>query len=195
MENAQRNERSSPQIDVSLGSFSRIVLTGFMGAGKTTVGQLLAQTMGWTFLDVDQHIERSAGASAQDLFATRGETAFRNLETDALAFALEQSDTIIALGGAAIDAVANRLLLANSVGSRIVFLDAPFATLIDRCLIQERSSRAPYRPLLHQTELAHARYLVRRSLYLDCASFVVAVAERTAQEVAFLIGDTMGVLR
>ncbi len=170
--------------------FSRIVLTGFMGAGKSTVGQLLSRTMGWAFLDLDRHIEISAGASAKDLFAIRGESAFRKLESDALAFALERSETIIALGGAAIDATVNQLLLANSNSTLVVFLEAPFRTLIERCLVQERNGSPPYRPLLHQTEIAHARFLARQTLYQDHASFTVDVARRSAEEVALLIWNT-----
>ncbi len=170
-----------------LAPYSRMVLTGFMGAGKSTVGHLLSRKLGWTFLDLDRHIESSAGATAKDIFASRGESAFRKLESDALAFALGLSETIIALGGAAIDANVNQLLLENSKGTQVVFLDAPFATLIERCLVQERSGCAPYRPLLHETEVAHTRFLVRRSLYQDHASFAVDVANRTAEEVAFII--------
>lgn len=143
-------------------------------------------------LDLDEYIEESAGAPARDLFASRGESAFRKLESDALALALERSQTIIALGGAIIDAPENQLLLAKPNHTLIVFLDAPFATLIERCLVQERSGRGPYRPLLHKTEVAHARYSMRRSLYQDHAAFAVDVADRSAEEVAFLIWNTTG---
>jgi shikimate kinase len=167
--------------------FSRLVLTGFMGAGKSTVGQLLSRKMEWAFLDIDQYIESSAGVTAKDIFASRGESAFRRLESDALAFALKESETIIALGGAAIDSTENQLLLLNANRTLVVFLDAPFVTLVERCLVQERSGRAPYRPLLHQTEVAQARFFIRRSLYQGHASFAVDVADRSAEEVAFLI--------
>ena len=63
----------------------RIVLTGFMGAGKTTVGRLLAESLGWEFLDLDAHIEQRTGATVPELFARDGEPAFRRLESTALA--------------------------------------------------------------------------------------------------------------
>ena len=71
----------------------RLVLTGFMGAGKTTVGRLLAQRLGWDFLDLDAHIERRAGLSVPAIFAAHGEAHFRRLESTALVSALgsEQS--------------------------------------------------------------------------------------------------------
>ena len=175
-----------------LDPYSRMVLTGFMGAGKSTVGHLLPRKLGWAFLDLDKHIESSAGATAKDLFASRGESAFRKLESEALAFALGRSETITALRGAAIDATENQRLLASSKDTLVVFLDAPFAILIERCLVQQRSGRAPYRPLLHQTDVAHTRFSVRRSLFQDHAAFAVEVANRTAEGVAFLIWNTAG---
>jgi shikimate kinase len=97
--------------------------------------------------------------------------------------------TIIAMGGAAIDAIENQHLLTNRNHTLVVFLDAPFATLIERCLVQERSGRAPYRPLLHQTEVADARFSIRRLLYQSHASFTVDVTDRPAEEVASLVWD------
>lgn len=190
MQNEKVDRRLSTEMGTSHGlgtPFSRIVLTGFMGAGKSTVGHLLSRTMRWAFLDLDKCIEDSAGATARDIFAHRGESAFRKLETDALALAMEESKRVIALGGAAIDATENQLLLSNDRQALIVFLDAPFATLIERCLVQERIAMAPYRPLLHQPEIAHERFLVRRSLYQSHASLAVDVVNRSAEEVALFI--------
>lgn len=193
MRNGDDDRRFSGEVETSHGRvvpFSRIVLTGFMGAGKSSVGGLLSQKLCWTFLDLDRYVETFAGATARRIFASQGESAFRKLESDALALALEGADTVIALGGAAIDATENQLLLSNNPDALIVFLDAPFATLIDRCLVQERGGEAPYRPLLHKTEKAHERFLIRRLLYQDHASFAVDVSSRSAEEVALFILDT-----
>ena len=65
-----------------------IVLAGFMGAGKSTVGRLLAARTGWTFLDLDSHLEARAGATIPQLFERHGEARFRRLESTALASAL-----------------------------------------------------------------------------------------------------------
>lgn len=163
-----------------------------MGAGKSTVGELLAQRMRWSFLDLDPYIEASAGMAAKDIFAAQGESAFRTLESDALAFSLSQSNTIVALGGAAIDKPSNQLLLGGSLETLIVFLDAPFTTLIERCLVQERNGPSPFRPLLHNTETASARFPVRRALFAACASLIIDVAERTPEEVELLIWTELG---
>lgn len=162
----------------------RIVLTGFMGAGKSTVGLLLAEHTGWDFLDLDTHMETTTKRSARALFEALGETGFRQLESDLWASALRRSRAIIAPGGAVIDKAENQSILAESVGSFIVFLDAPFQTLIDRCLQQERQGGATYHPLLDKTEIARARYMERRVLYANHAQQVIDVANHSPKLIA-----------
>jgi shikimate kinase len=76
-----------------------IVLTGFMGAGKTTVGRLLAQTLGWAFIDLDERIVRETGSSIGDLFRDRGEAAFRAIEARLTGGLSSVDRTVIAPGG------------------------------------------------------------------------------------------------
>ncbi|HEV2326818.1 MAG TPA: shikimate kinase [Terracidiphilus sp.] len=169
----------------------RVILTGFMGAGKSTAGHLLARLTGWKFLDLDAHMERTTGASARELFARLGESGFRQLESETFAAALKRSNTILAPGGAVIDRVENQIALAGSTSRLVVFLDAPFRTLIERCVEQERMGGATYRPLLHQTAVAHARYEARRLLYARHAQLTMDVGAKSPQEVARLILDKM----
>jgi shikimate kinase len=178
------------------GGIERIVLTGFMGAGKSTVGLLLAGRTGWDFLDLDTHLETTTKTSARALFEALGEIGFRQLESDLWASALQRSQAIIAPGGAVIDKTANQNILRESVGSFIVFLDAPFQLLIDRCLQQEQQGSATYRPLLHKTEIARARYEERRVLYANHAQRVIDVGDKApelvAQEVWRVIFESHG---
>lgn len=81
------------------GRWQRVVLVGFMGSGKTTVGRHLAQRLGWTFVDLDERVEENTGTSVEDLFRTRGEAAFRVLEAEAGAEALARTRTVLAPGG------------------------------------------------------------------------------------------------
>jgi len=81
-----------------------LCLTGFMGSGKTTVGRLLAQHIGWHFADLDSDIEATAGMSIARIFEERGEHAFRQMEWDVLSRLVEKScsleqPTVLALGG------------------------------------------------------------------------------------------------
>jgi len=149
-------------------SLRHIVLTGFMGAGKSTVGRLLAARLGWNFLDLDHHLESRAGLSVPEIFARHGEPHFRRLESTALASALGQPDTVLALGGGTPEFLTNRLLLEQTPGTVTVFLDAPFPTLFDRCVLQEIS-----RPVLADPAAAQVRFLERQPFYRRLAKHTI----------------------
>jgi shikimate kinase len=83
----------------AVARWERVVLVGFMGSGKSTVGRLLASRLGWSFVDLDDDVEKRGGASVEDLFRTRGEAAFRALEREAGAAALARPATVLAPGG------------------------------------------------------------------------------------------------
>lgn len=95
-------------------SFPNIVLTGFMGTGKSTVGRLLARKLGHTFLDLDELIEREAGMAIKDIFASFGEERFRELEAEAierLAAGSLGTRLVVSTGGGAVVRKENRALL------------------------------------------------------------------------------------
>src|ERR1700683_4779598 len=81
----------------------RIVLTGFMGSGKSTVGPLLARQLGWKFVDADDVIAAEAGATIPEIFAREGEAAFRERERAAIARLASEDALVLALGGGAIE--------------------------------------------------------------------------------------------
>jgi shikimate kinase len=155
----------------------RLVLTGFMGAGKSTIGRLLANRVGWTFLDLDTHLEQRAGATIPEIFAIHGEARFRRLESTALASALTHSSTIIALGGGTPESLTNRLLLEQTPATFTIFLDAPFPTLFDRCILQDTP-----RPVLTDPESAQTRYTSRHPLYKRLAGLTIDTATLSADE-------------
>ncbi len=105
------------------------MLTGMMGAGKTSVGRLLAQRLEWEFIDTDERVERAASASIAEIFSRQGEEAFRALEREVLA-ALPTRNAVIALGGGAAVASESRALL-RELGT-LVWLDASPDTLAAR---------------------------------------------------------------
>jgi shikimate kinase len=164
----------------------RLVLTGFMGAGKTTVGRLLAARLNWDFLDLDAYIESRAGLSVPSIFATHGEAHFRQLESAALASALGRNRLVLALGGGAPEVLTNRLLLEQTPATATVFLDAPFPTLFDRCMMQALNPAptlpGPLRPLLADPAAAEARFLVRHPIYLRLAHLTLDTASLTPEE-------------
>jgi shikimate kinase len=160
----------------------RIVLTGFMGAGKTTVGRLLAQSLGWDFLDLDAHIEQRTGATVPQLFERHGEPHFRRLESSALANALARTSTVIALGGGTPEQLTNRLMLEQTPGTVVIFLDAPFEILFDRCMLQSFASPDHIRPVLASPEEAQARYAQRQPHFRRLARHTLATADLTPAE-------------
>src|SRR5580704_13263296 len=140
----------------------RIVLTGFMGAGKSTIGALLAQRLGWRFLDTDAIIEARTGATIAQLFAQRGETAFRELETETIRNHSHTESQVLALGGGAIEAEATRQALARLEPACIVFLAAPLEVMVARCLAH---AAAVERPVLADREQLAARLTARLPHY------------------------------
>jgi shikimate kinase len=150
----------------------RLVLTGFMGAGKSTIGRLLAARLHWDFLDLDAHLEARTGATIPELFARHGEAHFRRLESSALASALSRSNTILALGGGTPEELTNRLLLEQTPGTFTIFLDAPFPTLFDRCMLQDIA-----RPVLEDPAAAQLRFDHRHPLYLRLAGLTIDTAD------------------
>ena len=77
----------------------RIFLIGFMGSGKTTLGRNLANAMKWRFIDLDHYVEEKAGMSVSDIFVTRGESEFRELERVALGELLSLENVVVSTGG------------------------------------------------------------------------------------------------
>ena len=109
---------------------TRIFLVGFMGAGKSTVGSLLAAELDWHFVDLDAEIEKSEGTSVAEIFSTRGENWFRAAEAECLKTLSAPRQQIVSLGGGAYVNPQNRSIV-ESLGLS-VYLEAPLAVLLER---------------------------------------------------------------
>jgi shikimate kinase len=155
----------------------RLVLTGFMGAGKSTVGRLLAARLNWSFLDLDAHLESRTNATIPQLFERHGEAHFRRLESSALASALGRDRTVLALGGGTPEELTNRLLLEQTPATFTIFLDAPFPTLFDRCMLQDIA-----RPVLEDPAAAQLRFTRRHPLYRRLAGLTIDTSDLTADQ-------------
>lgn len=138
----------------------RIVLTGFMGSGKSTAGPLLAKWLGWTFVDVDDVIEAEAGCTIAEIFAQQGEAAFRERERATIARLAAGDGLVLALGGGAIENRATRELLLKDEGTLLVHLEVELATTLARCGGTEQT-----RPVLADEANLAVRYRRRLPLY------------------------------
>lgn len=150
-----------------------IVLVGFMGAGKTTVGRLLAEELGVPFVDADEAIVAAEGRSIADIFRDDGEAGFRRIEASRVAGLLAGDEVVLALGGGALGTPAVRDAVA---GHQVVLLDVPLAEALARV------GGDAGRPMLARPDLAEV-YAGRQQAYGDAASLVVPVAGRTPEQV------------
>ena len=137
---------------------ARIVLVGFMGAGKSTVGPLVAQSLGWAFLDLDDDIEAAAGRTVPEIFATDGEAAFRAAERAAAERAGRRERLVLATGGGAFTVPETRRVLQH--GALTVWLRCALDTLLARIPADGSrplaANRATIGPLLMGREASYA---------------------------------------
>jgi shikimate kinase len=161
------------------------VLVGPMGAGKTTVGELLAKSLGVPFRDTDVDIEAIAGKPISEIFIDDGEPHFRELERAAVAGALASFEGILALGGGAILDPRTRALLSPY---HVVFLSVELADAASRVGL------GAGRPLLAMNPRATMKYLLdqRRPLYEEVATTIVATDRLTPEEVAARVLAELG---
>jgi shikimate kinase len=138
----------------------RIVLTGFMGSGKTTVGPLLAARLGWKFIDADDVIEADAGIPIAEIFVRHGEPTFRKTEQATIARLAQTDGLVLALGGGAIETEATRDLLLTTPTTLLVHLEVELATTLARCGGTEHT-----RPILADQANLATRYNRRLPLY------------------------------
>jgi shikimate kinase len=157
---------------------SRLILTGFMGAGKSTVGAILARNLGWKFIDVDQVIEASSECTVAEIFRNHGEDEFRRREREAVQRFSREEELVLALGGGAIEDPSTRSLVSQSPGNCLIFLHAEFEELLGRCTVEGET-----RPLLADLEALKARH-IRRLPHYRTAHITVTTTGLTARDVA-----------
>ncbi|MCF6266815.1 MAG: shikimate kinase [Desulfuromusa sp.] len=133
-----------------------IILTGFMGTGKTTLGRLLAERIDYEFIDTDAQIEEQTGKTIAELFQTEGETAFRKLESELVEELAQQEGLVIATGGGLVLNPKNATLLSKT--GQIICLTASPEEILARVsrqqdvrpLLQEKDPQAKIIELLQQ---------------------------------------------
>ena len=159
---------------------SHIVLVGMMGAGKSSVGRVLARRLGRELFDSDEMIETRTGRTVRDIWLEDGEPAFRALEAEVLSDSLASSPpSVIAAAGGVVLSEANRTVLKGT-DAHVVWLLADVDLLVDRV------RNGMHRPLLDDDPEGTLRrmYEERSDLYQDVADAIVSVDHRSINDVA-----------
>lgn len=156
-----------------------IILCGFMGSGKTTVGMELAKIMGRKFVDTDEMIEREQGVAIKAIFTVHGEDYFRDLEFECCKSISDLKNCVVSAGGGTLTFQRNVDVL--KLGGKIVFLDADFD------VICQRIGNSKTRPLFQDREKARQLYDERKEKYMNAADYVIdgnMSARKTAMQIA-----------
>jgi shikimate kinase len=151
-----------------------LFLVGFMGAGKSTIGPLLARELNWDFIDMDQAIEISEGRPITQIFLEKGEAYFRRLESQKIQDLRTKKSCVIALGGGAFIQESNRLLIQDIGFS--VFLDCALNVILERC---PNDGTRPLFLSLEKVEALHAARLP----YYHMSDFRVDVTNQTPERI------------
>jgi len=164
-----------------------VILTGFMGTGKTAVGKRLAKRLGWTFVDIDKLIETAAGLSVPRIFAERGEPVFRRIERRCIARVVRDRDQVIATGGGAfVDPQSQGRLRASGP---VICLTAKPQAIVSRV-----GSRLSARPMLSGAADPLARVkslLAQRAAAYAKADLTIDTSDRSFDEIVERIWEQL----
>lgn len=171
----------------------RIVLIGYMGSGKTSVGKILAEALNIPFRDLDLEIERREGASIPEVFANKGEIYFRKLENKTLKDVLSEPEAFVLATGGGTPCYANSLdVMINAEDTLTVYLKAPLTVLSNRLFV-EKDERPLIAHLASKEELIEfiGIHLFERSHFYNQAGLIVDVSEDCPKTIAKRIIDKL----
>ena len=157
---------------------TNIFLIGMMGAGKSTVGKLLAQKLNYNFLDTDPLIEQCAGKSIPEIFANDGENTFRDLEQQVIAQVSAHTRLVVATGGGLVMRSLNWSHLHDGI---VVWIDVPVEILCDR--LKNESGQRPLLKIENSSQTLSNLYNQRRDRYAQADISIMVSEGETSQEV------------
>jgi shikimate kinase len=164
----------------------KIVIYGFMAVGKTTVGKLLSEKIGYNFIDMDAEIEKNMGISISDIFRLYGEQRFRQLEAELVKELSKKDGLVIACGGGVVANPANAEELRKS--SKMVYLTASLEEIL------RRSNANRNRPLLDVKNPAEEAIRLnneRKPIYEKYADLIVNTTGKTPNEVVEMVMEML----
>lgn len=166
----------------------RVYLVGFMGAGKSTVGKLLATRLGVPFVDLDEAFEALSGVTIRRAFEERGEAWFREREAELLKGTEALPNAVVALGGGTFTFPENRAVVQRS--GRSLFLDVPFGVIATRL-----GAKAADRPLFRSLDEARTLYESRLASYRLCDRVLPLEGDEGVETVIDRIVGALGAAR
>lgn len=168
---------------------TNFILIGFMGSGKTTIGERLAKHLSYSFLDIDIEIERELSISIPEIFSTYGETYFRQIEREVLIKTLEKDHQVVATGGGAVLIKENRRLIKERGLSILLYAPAPIILEriknTDRPLLQGKDPQKEIERLLSLREEAYRE----ADLSIDTSKYSI---QETIEEITKRAGEKLG---
>lgn len=162
-----------------------VILIGYMGSGKSSVGRKLSEVLHFDYLDLDDYIQKQEGKSVTEIFKNKGEIYFRKKESQYLSEIISNKEnTIIALGGGTPCYGKNMELIKNAFNTKSIYLKASISNLADR-LIVEKDMRPLISHLKEKDELKEfiGKHLFERSPYYNESNIVINTDQKSLQEV------------
>ena len=170
-------------MNLTLKRTPAIYLVGFMGSGKSTVGRMLAEHLGWPFADLDTEIEKDQRTSINEIFSTRGEEAFRQIEHEALRKCVKRVQSgrplVLSLGGGAFTRAENIALLSGNGIS--IWLDTTFD------VVKHRVEGASHRPLARDPVRFKELFESRREAYARADQRITLEVDDSRQALARIL--------
>jgi 3-dehydroquinate synthase len=183
----ERRQVLIPELEQHIRTDKNIILTGFMGTGKTTVGRLLAERMGRVFIDMDEEIEARFGKPIPEIFAQEGEPVFRSVESQLCHQFARQPGIILSTGGGALVNPANRQVLAQN--GVLICLTATVDVILDRV---EQAGNRPLLPGDREERGRRVRHLLReRRQAYGAIAHQVDTTNRTPAQVVQEVLETL----
>jgi shikimate kinase len=156
----------------------KIILVGYMAAGKTTIGKKLAQNLGIIFLDLDALIEKKEGKTINELFHQKGELYFRKLEHQLFKSLIDNAESFVLSTGGGTPCYSNNHLFLDKSNVVSIYLDASIQTVFDRLIVEKK--QRPIVKDLDEKELKEfiAKHLFERSYYYQKAMHKIKIDQK-----------------
>jgi len=170
----------------------QIVLLGYMGSGKSTIGIVLAEKLRIKFLDLDQHIEEIEGMSVSKLFSEKGEIYFRKKEAESLrALLFQEEDFVLSIGGGT-PCYANNMNAISEMTQNGIYLKVSLNELAKRLSVEK--TERPLIANIPEEELQEfiGKHLFERSFYYNQANHVLNCDDKSIEEIVFEIEGLLG---